>query len=77
MTDFRIMMSVLIRMVLVASCWSVVATPTQAQSSKPSKGARKAYAKALEAYRFLSFSLAVEHLDKAIDKALSMRKRGF
>ena len=69
MTDFRIMMSVLIRMVLVASCWSVVATPTQAQSSKPSKGARKAYAKALEAYRFLSFSLAVEHLDKAIDKS--------
>ena len=33
------------------------------------EGARKAYAKALEAYRFLSFNLAVEHLDKAIGKS--------
>lgn len=39
------------------------------QSGKPSKGARKAYAEALEAYRFLSFSLAVEHLNEAIGKS--------
>ncbi len=40
-----------------------------AQSGKPSRGAEKAYAKALEAYRFLSYNLAVEHLDKALDKS--------
>lgn len=41
----------------------------QAQEGKPSRAASKAYAKALEAYRFLSFNLAVQHLDKAIDKS--------
>lgn len=41
----------------------------QAQEDKPSRAAKKAYAKALEAYRFLSFNLAVQHLEKAIDKS--------
>ena len=41
----------------------------QAQEDKPSRAAEKAYAKALEAYRFLSFNLAVQHLEKAIDKS--------
>lgn len=41
----------------------------QAQEDKPSRAAQKAYAKALEAYRFLSFNVAVQHLEKAIGKS--------
>lgn len=69
MTDFRGMSTFLIRMTFLASCLAWLGTPAFAQPSKPSKGAQKAYAKALEAYRFLSFNLAMEHLDKAIDKS--------
>jgi outer membrane protein OmpA-like peptidoglycan-associated protein len=69
MADFRIMTPFLIRLFLVVSCLSLTHSVAVAQTKKPSKGARKAYAKALEAYRFLSFNLAVEHLDKAIGKS--------
>lgn len=63
------MTSMTIRLVFLASCCLAAATTGAAQANKPSKGARKAYAKALEAYRFLSFNVAVEHLDKALGKS--------
>ena len=63
------MTSFLIRLALGMACMALIPAAADAQTQKPSKGARKAYAKALEAYRFLSFNLAVEHLDKAIGKS--------
>ena len=49
----------------------------QAQEVNPSRAAAKSYAKALEAYRFLSFNLAVQHLEKAIDKSPQFAGLGF
>jgi outer membrane protein OmpA-like peptidoglycan-associated protein len=72
LVDFHPMMSK--KMIRRSGVWLLVflmacTLDAQAQEGKPSRAAAKAYAKALEAYRFLSFNLAVQHLDKAIDKS--------
>ncbi|MDA0939476.1 MAG: OmpA family protein [Bacteroidetes bacterium] len=59
----------LIRALAILGCLVFAAPSARAQNENASKGARKSYSKALEAYRFLSFNLAIEHLDKAISKS--------
>lgn len=77
MTDFRFMKSMRSSLGL-GMVWAVLAcVPAWGQHDPPSRKAQKAYADALEAYRFLSFNLAVSHLDKAIEKSPSFAEAWF
>ena len=69
MTDFRFMKSMRSSLGLVLVLAVLACVPAWGQHDPPSRKAQKAYADALEAYRFLSFNLAVSHLDKAIEKS--------
>jgi outer membrane protein OmpA-like peptidoglycan-associated protein len=69
MAEFRFMTLTLNKTLSSLALLLLVVTSAMAQSGKPSRGAQKAYSKALEAYRFLSYNLAVEHLDKALNKS--------
>ena len=69
MPHFRFMNLMRITLGVTMAVLSTAGNVAISQSSKPSKKAQKAFAEALEAYRFLSYDLAVSHLDKAIHKS--------
>ena len=69
MPHFRFMNLMRFTLGVTMAVLSTAGNVAISQSSKPSKKAQKAFAEALEAYRFLSYDLAVSHLDKAIHKS--------